>query len=243
MKSMIKALGGLVAAITLTVPSLAATLTLEQLLDPGASITAGDKLFDSWEVTFTDASAEGATWDFGDIDITALDDGGDDPGPGLMIDMGGQMTVTGDGIYAYRDIAISFHVSTIGDKKIKDNLLNFGNPASFLSFLADDLNDLGMAVVEKVYDAAGNMLADKYIEFSLLDGVETRDFPDSAAFAPQDEIWVTKNFLVWAVDDSDTASLGGVEQRFSQQSVPEPGSLALVALALAGLGAAARRRG
>ncbi|MBP8901251.1 MAG: PEP-CTERM sorting domain-containing protein [Thiobacillaceae bacterium] len=219
----------------------AQAITMTELLDNG-SITAGDKLFDQWEVTFTGTSDPSATWDFSAIQVNALHDGGDDPGPGLMIDLGNQMTVTGDGIYAYRDLTFTFHVSTIGDKKIKDNLLNFGNPGSVLTWLVDDSSDLGMFVEEWVTSVSGDPLAHKFIEFSILDGVETRNWPDNAAFLPQDEIFVKKNFLVWAVDDTDTASMGGIEQRFSQAAVPEPSILGLLGLGLAGLGFARMRR-
>lgn len=85
-------------------------------------------------------------------------------------------------------------------------------------------------------------MGEKKVEFSVLDDISTSKLFDSAEFAPQkNEIWVTKNILVWATDDTDSAGIQGFTQRFSQ-TVPEPGTFALTMLGLAGVLATRRRK-
>jgi len=107
---------------------------------------------------------------------------------------------------------------------------------------ADGRTDLGTYILETIGTAAG--LADlgvKDVEASVLDDIVTLDLTDAATFAPQRDIWITKNILVWSQDIGDTAALNEFEQRFSQiQAVPEPGMWAL--LGVAGLAACLTRR-
>lgn len=244
MKTLTKALGGLVAAIALALPAQAATVSLSDLLG-GDSIIAGDKLFDSWSVAFYDSSDPLRAFASANIDVTALDDGGDNPGPGLSFAvLDGELTIVGDDTYAYIDLTLSFRVSVLpgAGKLIKDNSL-----ALTLGSVTGSGNN-GFYIYETIGTSEGaDDLGSKDVEFSWLDESLGGDgliskLSDSASFAPQNAVWVTKNIFVWATGADETANLEGFEQRFSQQSVPEPGSLALAALALAGLGVAARRR-
>lgn len=201
----------------------------------GGSITANDKLFDRWELMFQDKS-DGTTVNTDNINVTALIDGGMDPGPGLRFDiLNGEFNVTGDDIFAYLDFTFGFHVSVLNSSlKIKDNsLMDF---SAFHSHAVDGSNDNGSYILEKIGTAPGlDDLGTKNVEFSVLDEVTTSILSDSAAFSPQSEIWVTKNILVWAVDSTDSAGVFGFTQRFSQ--VPEPGTpLLLAAAALAAFG-------
>jgi hypothetical protein len=217
---------------------------LSNLLN-GGSITAGDKLFDNWSLGFYDSS-DGRTFNAANIDVTALNDGGLNPGPGLIFSVSnGELSVNGDGIYAFVDLMFGFRASVTDPAfLIKDNSL--GSLNAFVASTADlndGSNDNGNYINEKIGTAAGlSDLGINEVEFSILDSVTTSNVTDSVVFAPQREVWVTKNILVWAVDDTDSAGLYGFDQRFSQTpAVPEPSTFLLLGGGLAALVAIRRR--
>ena len=207
--------------------------TLDDLFN-GGSIIAGDKLFDNWSLGFYDTS-DGRTLDATNITVAGLNDGGLNPGPGLNFRVSnGELDVTGDGIYAYIDLRFSFRVSVLDPTlKITDSSLRI------MEAMLTTIGDNGMWITETTGTSLGTPddLESMHVEVSYLDpsfggpGLIT-NMNDSAVFAPQSEIWVTKNILVWASDISEDASLKGFDQRFSQSpvGVPEPGMLALLAL-------------
>ena len=238
----------LILALTLAAAGVQA-VPLSSLLS-GGSITAGDKLFDQWSVTFNEVSSFNdprIAINTNNIDVTALNDGGLNPGPGLRFSvLNNELTISGDDVFAYIDFQFGFHVSVLDPTlKIKDNTLAYASGGAFWSIAVDGSYDVGSFIREDIGTAA--LLADlgtKNIEFSTLNNGQGQQFTnkisDSATFAPQSEIWVTKNLFVWAADATDSAGILGFEQRFSQ--IPEPATLALAGLALAGLAAVRRRK-
>ena len=202
----------------------------------GGSLTAGNVLqFDQFKLVYQNRSTGVSVPDPTRIEVRALDDGGTNPGPGLNFTVGNEFTVNGDGLYAFIDYTLGFRVTTLnGQPIIEDNLLTINE--GFIYRAMTGTQDLGMAIVEKLSDAFGNQLVEKYVEFSELGTpyAFTSVLTDHAAWKPGvNEVFVEKNILVWSANRGDIASLERFEQRFS---IPEPSSLLLFNLALAGLG-------
>ena len=204
-------------------------------LTNGESLTVGDKLFDNWSVDYYDAA------DFGDfnaanIEVTGIDDGGD---YGVRFDVNNsELSVTGDDIYNYVDLTLSFRVSVL-DPMYRITGASLGITSALLTLSGDN----GSFLFETIGTSSGmSDLGDMSAEFSYLDDELTSSLSDLILFDPQSEIWVSKNILVWSMDSTDTAMLSGFEQRFSQAVIPEPSTFLLLGGGLAGLAFYRRRR-
>jgi hypothetical protein len=215
--------------LLLAAASTSQAVLLSDLLN-GGSITAGDKLFDNWALIRYDTSDPARSFNAGNITVTALDDGGMNPGPGLHYYTPGnlaELIVWGDGNYSFIDLMFTYRVSVI-DPAVAitgASLSNMG--AALTSDPLSNKHDSG-AFIRETVDVAPIELT---TEYSMLDSMFTYVASDSDTFKPQSFVWVTTNILIWSTELNDMAGMGSFDQRFSQSpvGVPEPGMLALLA--------------
>jgi hypothetical protein len=220
----------------------AQAITLDRLL-AGETITVGDKLFSDWSLgSVTNVNPS-------NIDITGIDAGTDQPGPGLMYSfLNGELSLGGPGV---EQIFFNYKISVLDpDKWITDNSLRGdftvtgpNAKAEAHEFIYEDaartIEALGS---DPFHGTPSTHEKDVLLELDddSLPAPNSQNIDGIDFFKQYKELYVTKEFSVDVSDPDGTAAIDNIKQNFSQ-TTPEP-SATLGLLALGGLGLLKQRK-
>ena len=171
--------------------------------------------------------------------VYGLDDGGLDPGPGLLFDLNGQWDVTGQGLI---DFETTFNVATVGNQ-IKDSSVIL-DPSTSASGAGSE-----SGVEDYLFEFAGGPAIYRLVaDLRPSEGFNVMSV--QTQFAPRDAVHGVLSFRVNG-GGTGSAFLDQFILRFSQTDgdtqppspVPEPGTLTLMGSLIALAITRGRRRG
>ena len=213
-------------AIVFCSPAVAETISLEELINDGLSITSDDKLFNQFEYTATGDMPSAA-----DVNVIAFNQGGN-----YGITFQGDFSDTCSTSSMGASIAtIRYQVTVLDSHQMISGAQISGDP----SVSGDGL----MQVVEMFLSDESDGPDETMSIYDISQGpgvlfVESAsaDFADSYA-----TLHVQKNILAYAQTECSEASISYIHQTFSQVSAPEPSTVVILITGLALLGCFVRR--
>jgi hypothetical protein len=237
-KKLSATLGGLFLMLATTG---AQAISLDALFAAG-TIQVNDKLFSDWQLKELVDSSDAPRIDLTQIEVTGISGNPLNPGLDFAIDGGGLQAGGQAGDFDVAILRFEFKVTVLDPRmRIKDSELSISG-----GWVASP--DTLLGIEETVCSSANcepavpdEIAWQRVWVDTLLNEFKEQDVRN---FAPQQEIWVDQ-FVYVASWDGGPAAITNFQKFFSQEvvSVPEPGSLAMVALGLIGVGFGRRRLG